>query len=126
MKKPIEIIEVVYRYFDMDISFMHLKNRIGAIIKVKHIAMYFLCRYTPMTLDDIGLYFGYKLPGAHCVVINAKNSVNNQCSYNISYYEDIKRIDEILANMNNEIPKGGFFQENDFYTDEEMQRNICI
>lgn len=68
------IIREVGRYFDINPQSLSLKTRKRRIVFPRHIAMFFLTRYTTLSLKNIGIMLGGK---DHTTVIHARNLIND-------------------------------------------------
>jgi len=114
--EPEKIIEVVYDYYKLDVSLAKSKDRHGEIIKAKHIAIYFMCCYARLSLENISWYFDYTPPSGHCSVIHARQSVKNRMDTENDYRQEIITIDLTLQNIKSDRSYEELaYQENDFY-----------
>ena len=115
--KPEKILQIVSDYFEMPKHTMtHRCNR-DEVIKAKHIAIYFICRFTTMKSFDIGEMFGYSDRSA---VTHAFKSVSKQRQFSFEYRHDVNEIEKLIEES--EVVYYDEFQENDFYTLEETKR----
>jgi len=123
-----KIITIISDYFKIARCNLGIRSRNMLFVMPRHLAIYFIRENTNLSYREIGAYFNRD----HATVIHAIKSVNNQVETD-RYYKDV--FDEIELFIKQEkikeaiieaVVKHDVFQENDFYTTEEMQRNICI
>ena len=116
-----EIINVVCDYFKVDPGYIATNSRKGDIIKIKHLAIYFVRGYTTQSLTSVGSYFVGTNPALdHCSVLHAVSQVENQVDTDPRYRKQFNEIDEIIRYKNRyaNMPDEDVFefQGNDFYT----------
>ena len=116
-----EIISAVCGYFKVDPGYIATNSRKGEIIKIKHLAIYFVRSYTAQTLTSVGTHFVGQNPMLdHCSILHAIKQVENQVDTNAGYRKQFNEIDEIIRYKNryDDMPEGEIFeyQLNDMFT----------
>lgn len=92
--EPSVIINTIADFMKMSPDEVISTDRHRLNIRAKHIAMYFMREFTPLSLKEIGwFYFNHK---DHCTVIHAVKQVNNQQDIYTAYRNEIKQIEKIL------------------------------
>lgn len=121
---PRTIIQEVADYYKMPLDDIYCIRQRKDNIKSKHIAIYFLKKYTKMLLAAIGGEF----PGRtgrldHASISHALKSVQNQIDTDKIYRKEIEEIESkirLYANDKVQVVESDFM-ENDFYTHAELQ-----
>ena len=117
------ILNTVSDYFSIPISVFTNKCNRDEVVSVRYIAIYYHRIMTGISSSDITLIFNYKDHGS---ITYAFGQVINRMGREYNYKYDVDQIGNILKKWNQRLRVDDVFQENDFYTTEEMQRNICI
>lgn len=92
----------------------------------RHLAIYFIRENTNLSYREIGAYFNRD----HATVIHAIKSVNNQVETDRYYkdvFDEIKlfiKQEQVKEAVINEVVQNEVIQENDFYTQEEINKQI--
>jgi len=115
-----EIIYQVCDYFHVDEDFINTTKRNEEIIKVKHLAVYFIKRFTELSHTSTGrLFVGRNSSYDHASVTHAVNAVNNRYDTDQGYRKQVDEIDKLIQG---EIDRYDYYEnievwgENDFYT----------
>ena len=120
------ILNTVSEYFNIPVEvFTNPCNR-DEVVMAKHIAIYFFRSKTNMSNTAISYIFSYKDPSA---INYAYKEVSNRIGMEWNYKYDVDYIERLLKE--NDIESDNYFydnfQENDFYTNEEINStNIVV
>jgi chromosomal replication initiator protein len=87
------ILEVVGSFYKIDLEDLKGKSRVAQIVWARHIAIYFLKKYTPLSLSAIGNEVGGK---NHATVLHSIKEVESKAS-NEDVLKEIKEINTLLA-----------------------------
>ena len=116
-----EIIYQVCDYFHVDENFINTTKRDEEIIKVKHIAVYFIKKYTDLTHKGAGRYFvGRNSYYDHASVIHAVNAVNNRYDTDPIYR---KQVDEIDMLISGKIASEIYYEHSEIYMENDFYKN---
>ena len=113
-----EIIREVCNYFYVGVDYIETNKRVGDIIKIKHLAVYFVKKYKDYSLAATGRYFrGQNLVFDHASVINAVRSVNNQYDTDRHYRSQVDELNGIIASKmkDYELQDTEVWGQNDFF-----------
>lgn len=88
------ILFLVNREFRTTTAMLKTKSRKREIVGPRHIAMFFISRYTKLSLESVGSIFGHY---DHSTVIHAKKTVNNLMDTDKRYRERIHMIEESIV-----------------------------
>ena len=92
-----EIIHEVCNYFHVGTDYIETNERFGEIIKIKHLAVYFVKKYKDYSLAATGRYFiGNNLVFDHASVLHAVRSVNNQYDTDRHYRNQVDELNGII------------------------------
>lgn len=82
------IIKFVCELYGTNYELLKGKSRKREIVEARHVAMYLLTRYTPMSLKRIGMHFGNR---DHSTVIHARRTVRDLSDTNKYYREKLQK-----------------------------------
>lgn len=126
-----KIISIVADYFHVDKNYIKTSKRKLEIIKIKHLAIYFVKKDAKLSLRETGDYFiGKNKILDHASVLHAINSVNNQYDTNIYYRKQFDDIEKLIEKEKESIAHlekmmvDEVYQETDFYTNLEINNNF--
>ena len=131
----------VANYYKIDILVIYSVRRKSELVKYKHIAIYFINLYLGIKLisEEKRIFseglshrvIGKEFPGKgkkgcldRCSIIHAVKSVQNQYDTNSAYRMEINEIHARLESLNVHKAEDETFQENDFYTELEIQKEL--
>jgi chromosomal replication initiation ATPase DnaA len=90
-RKKAEVIKrVICSYLGLQESLITSRGRKGYVVEARQMAMYFIRKYTRLSLKQTGLEFGGL---DHSTVIHAANTVNNTLSYDKLYMRKFKDVE---------------------------------
>ena len=90
-RKKAEVIKrVVCSYLGLQQSLIISRGRKGHIVEARQMAMYFIRKFTRLSLNQTGLEFGGL---NHATVIHAEHTVNNTLSYDKLYIRKFKEVE---------------------------------
>lgn len=89
------IVNAVATFYEVDAKKLLWKTRTREIVTPRHVAMYFVRKYTSLTLDQIGRLFKRD----HTVAIYALRSVKDLCDTDPIYRQKIQHLTNILLEM---------------------------
>jgi len=96
MTTPHLIITIVFNYFGTPIEMKDSKTRKHEIVQARQFAMFFLRKYTRLSLSESGALFLRD----HATVIHASRKIENESLIYSDTRADVKRINNwILANI---------------------------
>ena len=120
------ILNTVSEYFNIPVEvFTNPCNR-DEVVKAKFIAIHFLRTKTNIPNTVISFIFNYQDPSA---VVYACKNVSNRLGMEWDYKYDVDAIERLLKERDIESDQFYYdnFQENDFYTNEEINStNIVV
>lgn len=97
-RKKAEVIKrVVCSYLGLQQILIISRGRKGHIVEARQMAMYFIRKYTRLSLKQTGMEFGGL---DHSTVIHAVHSVNNTLSYDKLY---IRKLKDVEAKIKQEL-----------------------
>jgi len=80
-------------YLEVDQSVMVSKTRVTKYAEARHWARYFMRKYTKLSLEAIGVYFGKV---NHSTIISSLDIISDYLSPNCAFYKKEKFINEEL------------------------------
>jgi chromosomal replication initiation ATPase DnaA len=90
-RKKAEVIKrVVCSYLGLQQTLIISRGRKGHIVEARQMAMYFIRKYTRLSLKQTGMEFGGL---DHSTVIHAAHTVNNTLSYDKLYMRKFKDVE---------------------------------
>lgn len=90
-RKKAEVIKrVVCSYLGLQQTLIISRGRKGHIVEARQMAMYFIRKYTRLSLKQTGMEFGGL---DHSTVIHASHTVNNTLSYDKLYMRKFKDVE---------------------------------
>jgi len=90
-RKKAEVIKrVICSYLGLQESLITSKGRKGYVVEARQMAMYFIRKYTRLSLKQTGLEFGGL---DHSTVIHATQTVNNILTYDKLYMRKFKDVE---------------------------------
>lgn len=121
-----QILKIVCNYYDIEPELLLKKTRKRNIVQKRQLFFYLCCKWTEMSLDDIGciaLKYGRKLPFDHATVIHSRNTITNlmfsdkelnqqfnELDYQVNQITKIKQnknknlgLDEVMYNLHFKI-----------------------
>ena len=87
--------KVVCDYFKMPVNEMFSASRKRTIVQTRQVAMYFVKKYTDLSLAQIGTHCGDK---DHATVLHACRTIENTKDINKVFKDQLEDIDKILRN----------------------------
>ncbi len=106
------IINEVSGFYGISYNEMKSATRLREIVQARHVAIYFLQKYTQQTKTAIGAIF-YR---DHTTVIHAYNSIENLLFSDSVFRSDIEYLDNIFKEYLNNPISQEIYMENDFFT----------
>jgi chromosomal replication initiator protein len=91
------VIDAVTRVTGMHLWDMQAKVRKKEFVKARHYAMYAVCKYTNLSLKQIGSMFGNR---DHSTVIHARDTIDDLIKFDKSYCAEWAMIEAILKGGN--------------------------
>ena len=90
---PQKILNAVCSYYKIDLQELKSKSRIAHIISGRQVAIYFLKKHTPLSLQAIGDHFGGK---NHSTILHSIKEVKNKIKSDENFSKELKDISNIL------------------------------
>jgi chromosomal replication initiator protein len=93
-RKKAEVIKrVVCSYLGLQQSLIVSRGRKGHIVEARQMAMFFIRKYTRLSLNQTGMEFGGL---NHATVIHAVQTVNNILTYDKLYMRKFKDVEHLI------------------------------
>jgi chromosomal replication initiator protein len=93
-RKKAEVIKrIVCQYLGLPLSLVMTRGRKHYLVEGRQMAMYFMRKYTRLSLNQTGLEFGGL---NHATVIHAVHTVNNILTYDKVYMRKFKDVEHLI------------------------------
>lgn len=116
---PDMIIKVVCEYYDTNYKLLRSKCRRHIIVKPRQICLYFIGKFTSMSLDSMALMFSM---ANHTGPFHAIKNVNNIIDTDKVFRSEIQEISWILKEKLSQEYE--VYQQNDYFLDEPVMKEV--